>query len=82
MMKEPKAVKPVGEQLLRFAKGWSGVENPLIKALGEIGDKKAAKYLEKYCLDERASQAAIAERVLKKLDPKAAARVEKAKESS
>ena len=75
--KERKAVRPIGEQLLRFDEGWGGVTIHLIQALAAIGDRSAARYLEKYCLDERATESTLAEDVLRNLDPKAARRVKK-----
>ena len=78
-MKEKRAVKPVGEQLLKFEEGWAGVAPHLVRVLGDIGDRQAAEYLMRYCLDDRAAQAVLAESYLRTIHPPFADRVARKK---
>jgi hypothetical protein len=78
-MKEKKAVKPIGDQLLKFEDPYSGVERHLVGALADIGDRSCVRYFEAYGKDERARHADIAISSLELLDKKAAERVRKAR---
>ena len=46
-----------------------------MRVLGDIGDRKAAEYLMRYCLDDRATQATLAESYLRSIHPPFAERV-------
>lgn len=61
---EQRAVPVIGERLLAFEPGWSGVEGHLVSALGRISGPEAREILERYAADERAKQAAMARRFL------------------
>ena len=74
-LKEKRAVKAIGRQLMKFDPGWAGVEAPLVRALGAIGDKGAAGALARYAVHDRAKQAGQALVELQRLDPAAANRV-------
>ena len=80
---EKRAVRPIGRRLVEFRTGWSGVEPHLLSALGKLGGAGAVRVLERYALDERATNTALALSLLKKLDPavhrRIAARLEKKK---
>ncbi|MHC4341595.1 MAG: hypothetical protein ACYSX0_15465, partial [Planctomycetota bacterium] len=78
-MKEKRAVKPVGEQLVKCEELYAGVERHLIGVLSDIGDRSCVRYLEAYGKDARARHPDLAISHLERIDKKAAERVRKAR---
>jgi hypothetical protein len=73
------AAAAIGDRVLLFLDGWSGVERHLVEALAELGGPVAVERLERIARDPRSSSVESALRALDGLDPEAATRARAAR---
>lgn len=74
-MHDGESVDMVGQQIMRFADQWSGVEPHLLSAIHEMDSKSALPWLKKYLRHEKASQFVAPVMYISQNDREAAIRI-------